>query len=444
MTTHPPRMRSLAAPLLRPWKFTEAAPWWRRAMTLFRPTALLALLALALPLGAAEEDDLPPPPPKKEGVQIMFLPPPMEGALSLGIYNQAGKLVRTLHHEATTKDFTKGLNGLITQWDGRDDAGQPAPAGTYLVRGWTVGDLKVEGVAFHANDWIDSDDSPRFTRVLAVQNSGHDEVDVVLRALDGSEHTVGWKLAKPGVTLAESGVQAALDDGKLVIRKGAEVVPVPNEEGEKAIAVSVGFAGHVWAIFETPAGREIRAYTETGEFLRRLAYAKDEPAPKQLAASQWSESIFLFEENTTEQRVRALALGPPKADGSPAWKTIYQKRLVFNDTYAAAAPTLGRTPPVPPVEEMTIRTKPNPLLQNAKTDLKFHLVADAKGSLLVAADGLPLAHLTDTPGLKWAALVQEKDAVLFFESDGAAVAEFKITHPANIMAFEAGDYELKR
>ena len=43
----------------------------------------------------------------------------MEGTLSLGVFTKAGKLVRILKREASTeKDFTVGLNGLITQWDG--------------------------------------------------------------------------------------------------------------------------------------------------------------------------------------------------------------------------------------------------------------------------------------------------------------------------------------
>ncbi|MFM7918639.1 MAG: hypothetical protein ACKPJJ_00365, partial [Planctomycetaceae bacterium] len=48
-----------------------------------------------------------------------------EGTISLGIYNKSGTLVRTLFKEASDKDFTVGLNGFITQWDGKDDAGQP-------------------------------------------------------------------------------------------------------------------------------------------------------------------------------------------------------------------------------------------------------------------------------------------------------------------------------
>src|SRR6266576_352168 len=93
----------------------------------------------------------------------------MEGTLSLGIYDKAGKLVRVLAREATEKEFAIGLNGLITYWDGRDDAGLPLPAGTYWARGYSVGAIEVEGVAYHCNDWMLDDESPRIRRVLNIE-----------------------------------------------------------------------------------------------------------------------------------------------------------------------------------------------------------------------------------------------------------------------------------
>ncbi len=412
-------------------------------MMFARPTALLALLAMALPFSLLAQDENPPP-PKKAGVQIVFLPPPMEGELTLGLFDKGGKLVRVLHREASDKEFKKGINGFITQWDGRDDEGNPLPAGDYTARGWMVGDLAIDGVAYHANDWLKGEDSPRFTRVLSVQASGRDDMHVVLRAVDGAEHTLGWKLTKPGTPPPASEVQATLDEGKLIIRKGTIVSPVTLDAGEKAVATSVGRDGRVWAIVEGPETREVRAYSATGEFLRRLAYAKDEPTPRQIAASQWSETIFLLDESATEQRLRALSLGAPKADGTSTWKTVYQKRIVFSDTFADAAPALGRTPAPQAAPEVKVRTKPNPLLQNAKSEARFRVGVDAKGTVLLSPDGLPLTHLTDTLGLKWAALVQDKEGVTLFEGDGAVVGEFKIGKPANVMAFEAGDYTLEK
>jgi hypothetical protein len=73
----------------------------------------------------------------------MFLPPPMEGTISLGIYDHTGKLVRVLHRAATGDEFVPALDGYITHWDGLDDAGKPLPPGHYSARGYMVGAVTV-------------------------------------------------------------------------------------------------------------------------------------------------------------------------------------------------------------------------------------------------------------------------------------------------------------
>src|SRR5262249_40927356 len=73
-----------------------------------------------------------------------FVPPPIEGTISLGIYDQAGKLVRILHQNAQLDDFTIGADALATRWDGKDDGQQDLPAGRYRARGYLVAPLKRE------------------------------------------------------------------------------------------------------------------------------------------------------------------------------------------------------------------------------------------------------------------------------------------------------------
>src|SRR3954452_6492164 len=50
-------------------------------------------------------------------IRISFLPPPLEGTISLGIYNEWDQLVRVLHQEAEFDEFTVGEDALSTQWD---------------------------------------------------------------------------------------------------------------------------------------------------------------------------------------------------------------------------------------------------------------------------------------------------------------------------------------
>ncbi len=90
---------------------------------------------------------------------------PGQGLITLGVFNKAGKLVRMLHVLDGEDAFRVGLNGYITQWDGRDDAGQKVPVGRYFLRGYLIGDLTVEGEAFHFNDWVSSAESPMPRRI---------------------------------------------------------------------------------------------------------------------------------------------------------------------------------------------------------------------------------------------------------------------------------------
>jgi hypothetical protein len=66
----------------------------------------------------------------------------MDGTISLGIYDQSGKLVRVLHQNAQLNDFTVGADALVTHWDGKDDRHEDLPSGRYHARGYLVGPLK--------------------------------------------------------------------------------------------------------------------------------------------------------------------------------------------------------------------------------------------------------------------------------------------------------------
>jgi hypothetical protein len=85
-----------------------------------------------------------PSPSPARSVRISFVPPPLEGRISLGIYDSKGKLFRVLHHEADLNEFKIGADSLVTQWDGKNDNGEDLPAGKYHARGYLVGPLKVE------------------------------------------------------------------------------------------------------------------------------------------------------------------------------------------------------------------------------------------------------------------------------------------------------------
>ena len=92
-----------------------------------------------------EQSPSPSAAPSKS-VRISFLPPPLEGTISLGIYDGNGTLVRVLHQQAELNEFTIGADALVTQWDGKDDDDEDLPAGKYRAHGYLVGQFKLEDI----------------------------------------------------------------------------------------------------------------------------------------------------------------------------------------------------------------------------------------------------------------------------------------------------------
>src|SRR3979409_2608604 len=96
---------------------------------------VISALLLTVTLAAAQET---------KSVRVSFLPPPLDGTFSLGIYDSAGHLVRVLEREAERDDFEIGQDSLSTIWDGKNDADQNLPPGKYHARGYAVatGDME--------------------------------------------------------------------------------------------------------------------------------------------------------------------------------------------------------------------------------------------------------------------------------------------------------------
>lgn len=160
------------------------------------PGALGVLLGVTVAISTLSE---------AAGVEIVFVPPPMEGTISLGIYDGEGNLVRVLHNEADPSEFTVGLDGLITRWDGKTDTGAAAPDGTYAARGIVAGELGIEGQAYHFNDWITDDSSPRIRRIRNIQTLPNGWLLMLVERADGGaalvrcdrQGTVVWNQRLP-------------------------------------------------------------------------------------------------------------------------------------------------------------------------------------------------------------------------------------------------------
>jgi hypothetical protein len=120
-----------------------------KAFPLMVFVALSAISAVAQESPTPSPTETPSPSPTasasaSRSVPLRFVPPPMEGTISLGIWDSNDKLVRVLHREAKIDKFTVEENSLSTAWDGKNDTGEDMPNGKYRARGYLVGKLKVE------------------------------------------------------------------------------------------------------------------------------------------------------------------------------------------------------------------------------------------------------------------------------------------------------------
>ncbi len=137
-----------------------------------------------------------PSPAVPRSVRITFVPPPLEGTISLGVFDRDGKLVRVLHQEAEMDEFTVEADGLETKWDGKNDDGEDLPAGKYRARGYTIGRCKIDDLGPAAS--ATSTETPDHVSIKLVNNPlskaaktivdlavGFDDQNCFLKTTDG-------------------------------------------------------------------------------------------------------------------------------------------------------------------------------------------------------------------------------------------------------------------
>src|SRR6266536_3709005 len=106
-------------------------------------TLTIGFLAISFSRG---QDPSPSPSPSAtpaRSVRSSFVPPPLEGKISLGVYSEWGQLVRVLHQEAEFDELTIVADALSTKWDGKDDYDYDLPPGKYSAHGFLVAPMKI-------------------------------------------------------------------------------------------------------------------------------------------------------------------------------------------------------------------------------------------------------------------------------------------------------------
>lgn len=301
-------------------------------MALLRLASVVAtILAAAAPLRAQHAAE-------ERSVEVRFVPPGAEGTVSLGIYNATGKLVRVLCDEWPFDRFRVGLDGLSATWDGLDGGGRPVPAGAYAARGFIVGGIRLSGEAFHFNDWIDEDDSPRIVHVGARQLLPGGDILLAARLTGGRgalvryspESDVRWHniVSAPRPRPASSAQLAVSDTIAFVLLDG-ELQAARLDDGS-AVALPVKTAG-VKAI----AARGARLALLDGEGLRFHALPDFAASPDAVKPPADLASVALLDEGAVASA----------ADGSVwLWKDGWSRLDIPGDTPVRAVSSgSGRT-----------------------------------------------------------------------------------------------------
>jgi len=407
---------------------------------------LLWVLLLNLALTAwGQESPTPEPtatPPPGRNVRISFLPPPLDGTISLGIYDAKGKLVRVLHREADINEFNIGTDALSTTWDGKDDAGGNVPAGRYNAHGFVVGDLKIEGVGFFFNDFVTNEDSPRIRHLGNGRLDGnelHVDADLI-----GEERATLVLDSKQGAFLRKLPLEA--------VTHCAEKPLPPNVV--QTIDCDFGVNSTLWLI-DSGTGNtrcEIKQFSKGHELLRRMSIAESEPQPQSIAASTTEDRIFLVEglPAAPVNRLRALSLAGSKTDGANGevsdWKIDFEKRIIEHRSFSIEngkpIPTNPKNKTLP--EKIPVKLQANPLLGDARVTVEVAVGFAEDGSFLKTHDGLPLFSISETPGLIRGVLAAHgSNALDIFQDDGAVVEQFRVTGAEQMMSFDCGGFELK-
>ena len=429
------------------------------------------LFSLILTLAFSPAQDSPTPSPSAQPlrtVSLRFALPPLEGTISLGIYNHDGKLVRTLHREDAISEFTAGHDALETVWDGTDDEGNPLPNGKYAGRGYVVGGLKVEGVDYFFNDWVTDENSPHIQRVENFTwDSGEQLILLVTLAGDKTEvircnSSTGGTLNDPGlqskavdfhefVSPERLGVRVEKDRLSLLTSQDWQVVAWPNLNKPKEAAL--GKDGSVWVIDQV--GRdfsetELQEFSAKGEFLRNMTFAPGEPQPRIVRAATMSDQIYLLEQNAALQRLRGLTLIATKKDEAQRpvsdWKVDFEKKIIAHQNFAlenGKPVAVGSVPPSSP-QKIVQQLRPDPLQNDKPGKAELAVGVDADGSFLKTGDGLPLRTISETPNLTRTLLARpNKNTLDVFQDDGAVVEQYRVSNLEQMIAFDCGDFELK-
>jgi hypothetical protein len=189
--------------------------------------------------------DLVPSASPARNVRISFVPPPLEGTISLGIYDGTGRLVRVLHQEAELNEFVVGEDALITLWDGKNDDGADLPAGKYHARGYLVGHFKVDDLGQATVPAVEND-APTSVKVKLMPNPLANDRRLIVDLGVGLDSDGSYLKTTDGLPLFSVSESPNLSR-VFITKKSEESVDVCQDDGVRTHQFHVSNVGRMMA-----------------------------------------------------------------------------------------------------------------------------------------------------------------------------------------------------
>lgn len=418
---------------------------------------------------------------------------PDDGRVTLGVFDHAGHLVRILHRLAPETDFSIGLNGLITKWDGNGDNATPLPAGRYHVRGYLVGEVAVTGEDFLFNDWISSPNDPQIVKIRDFALDGPTDIFLLADVVGGqrviaryssangflwqitlppSENRARVFLEKSEIIVIENQLRMSFDavSGEKRAETNEPVVTSPvaltesaregrrilglgdgklfrSEDGSTLVAVDVpvpvvsaAFGGEdtIWFVGRDDSATFVGQIDAAGQLLRSLRPEPGEWPPSLVRASHTADVFAVLDESPAGQRLRVLSRTPENTwaiDWERSASNVTDFGFLGDRPVAAGADA--------PVKELEFRLEENPL-SGTKSTIRLHAVSDATGTRIETPDGLPIADVSSLSDTIRTAIHRgkEPDSIRVLCGNGAVVEEFTVRGIRHILPIDAGSVEL--
>ena len=177
----------------------------------------------------------------------------------------------------------------------------------------------------------------------------------------------------------------------------------------------------------------------SGEILRTLRPAAEDPKPEKIRASRTAEKIAVIESLPGLQRLRVMA----RAEGG-GWTIEWERTLTesANFGFVDGKPTAD-TGGAAQDKDTRVRLKENPL--TGKHDfLTLRAEFDGSGSRLVSPDGLPLVEVSSRNDIRRIAIHRgaSPGTLRLLQGNGSFVEEFSISGLDDILPLDAGSIDV--